>query len=271
MQGRFVADGSPKLSEVQSAQRQGRKNKERQFQMESDEENNTIVMILKNKSLFIGTEFGILTVVEFGGASIKAGPVPAFQRRLPSRPAITKRRRHHRAIFSSWRARSSRPMSATIPSRPANCPAMIKSVHATLGGLSGGAGAETLTSQKPAVTDQEIDHARIHRLPGRRQEAEDAQALSALALRALAGGLSREMGPARRLSDGRAELRRAALGIRQEDRAGPLLAAVEEPQAGVIHTGLNSRHAEVHREAVPRSTHCRDVILRGPAAPGTSG
>jgi predicted transcriptional regulator len=30
-------------------------------------------------------------------------------------------------------------------------PAMIKSVHATLGGLSGGPGAELLTSQKPAV------------------------------------------------------------------------------------------------------------------------
>jgi predicted transcriptional regulator len=28
---------------------------------------------------------------------------------------------------------------------------MIKSVHATLGGLSGGAGAELLTAQKPAV------------------------------------------------------------------------------------------------------------------------
>ncbi len=30
-------------------------------------------------------------------------------------------------------------------------PGMIKSVHATLGGLTGGAGAELLTSQKPAV------------------------------------------------------------------------------------------------------------------------
>jgi predicted transcriptional regulator len=31
-------------------------------------------------------------------------------------------------------------------------PGMIKSVHATLGGLSGGAAAELLTAQKPAVT-----------------------------------------------------------------------------------------------------------------------
>jgi predicted transcriptional regulator len=30
-------------------------------------------------------------------------------------------------------------------------PAMIKSIHATLGGLSGGGGSDTLTSQKPAV------------------------------------------------------------------------------------------------------------------------
>src|ERR1700733_3226696 len=36
-------------------------------------------------------------------------------------------------------------------------------------------------------------------------------------------------------------------------------------------TNLNSRHAEVHREAVPRSTHHSDVILRGPPITGTSG
>jgi predicted transcriptional regulator len=30
-------------------------------------------------------------------------------------------------------------------------PAMIKSIHATLGGLSGGGGSDSLTSQKPAV------------------------------------------------------------------------------------------------------------------------
>jgi hypothetical protein len=38
-----------------------------------------------------------------------------------------------------------------------------------------------------------------------------------------------------------------------------------------IKIPFSSRHAEVHRAAVPRSTHGAHVILRGPAVPGTSG
>src|SRR6185312_6775014 len=59
----------------------------------------------------------------------------------------------------------------------------------------------------------------ISDLSGRRQEAEDAEALSALTLRLVARPVSHEVGPSGRLSDGGVELCGAALGIRQEDRA----------------------------------------------------
>ena len=76
-------------------------------------------------------------------------------------------------------------------------------------------------TQKPAVGVKKSVTPGIHRLPGRRKEAENAEALSALPLQPDAGRISGEVGPARRLSDGRAELRRAAFGIREEDRPWP--------------------------------------------------
>jgi hypothetical protein len=58
--------------------------------------------------------------------------------------------------------------------------------------------------------DPLVDQARLHRLPGGREEAEDAQAASDDPLSDDAGRISAEMGPQRRLSDGRAQLCRAA-------------------------------------------------------------
>ena len=106
-------------------------------------------------------------------------------------------------------------------------PHMIKSIHSTLGGLSSGIPGDVATTQKPAVPVKKSITPGICDLPGRRQETQNAEALSALALRALAGGLSREMGPARRLSDGRAELCGATFRIRQENRSRPNCARQE--------------------------------------------
>ena len=104
------------------------------------------------------------------------------------------------------------------PVAAADLPALIKSVHATLGGFSG---AENGAPARAAGrAGEEIGDARLHRLPGRRQETENAQALSARALWPDAGRLSRQMEPARRLSDDGAQLCRQAQRIRQADRAG---------------------------------------------------
>ena len=56
-------------------------------------------------------------------------------------------------------------------------PGVIKSVHATLGGIQAATGARLRASAGRA--GEEIRDARLHRLPGRRQETEDAEALSA--------------------------------------------------------------------------------------------
>src|SRR3546814_6313484 len=67
-------------------------------------------------------------------------------------------------------------------------------------------------------SDLEVGHARVHHLTRRRQAAEDAEASSSHHLRHAARGVSGEVGPSRQLSDGGAELRAAAFGVRQEDR-----------------------------------------------------
>ena len=76
------------------------------------------------------------------------------------------------------------------------------------------------TNQKPARADQEVDYARFHHLPRRRQKAQNAQALSAHALQDDAGRISREMESAARLSHRSAELRGAAFGIRRQRKIG---------------------------------------------------
>ena len=100
-------------------------------------------------------------------------------------------------------------------------PAMIRSVHATLGGLTGSSAIDAVTTQKPAVPVKKSITPELSGLPRRRQEAEDAQALSAFALWLVARSVPHEMGPSCGLSDGRVELCSAALRVRQEDRTGP--------------------------------------------------
>ena len=116
-------------------------------------------------------------------------------------------------------------VSAYVSNNPlpvAEVPAMIKSVHGTLRWFDRRTPqSEPVDRAKTCGAGQALGHAGLHRLPGRRQKTEDAEALSAFQLQYDAGRIPLEMGIAGRLSDGRTELRRAAFGIRQEDRSGP--------------------------------------------------
>src|SRR5262249_49114417 len=60
-----------------------------------------------------------------------------------------------------------------------------------------------------------------------RQTAEDAQALPEIALRHEPRGIPPQMGPAARLPDGGARLRRPPVRLRQADRPGPGREAAE--------------------------------------------
>ena len=93
---------------------------------------------------------------------------------------------------------------------PAALPDLIRTVHGSLSGLSGAAAAAPREKQKPAVPIS-LGTAGLHCLPGRRDAAEDAEALPAHAVRAVAGRVSSQMGPAGRLSHGRASLCRATV------------------------------------------------------------
>ena len=84
-------------------------------------------------------------------------------------------------------------------------PEVIRTVHQTLSSVGLG---------------EALDHARLHRLPGRRQEAQDAEAPPALGLRLESQRVPGKMGAARGLPHGGPELRQATLRIRQENRFG---------------------------------------------------
>src|SRR5437868_11715984 len=109
-------------------------------------------MILKNKSLFIDAELGILAVL-IRPACILPGQVlctTAFQEE-----AAIKTSTHETPTgpSSDLLKLASEIVAAYVSNNPvpaSELPSMIKSVHATLGGLTTGAGAELLTSQKPA-------------------------------------------------------------------------------------------------------------------------
>ena len=68
---------------------------------------------------------------------------------------------------------------------------------------------------------EEVDDARLHRLSRGRQEVQIAQAPSAHAIQHDAGAVSREVGSAGGLSDGRAELCGGAFAARQADGTRP--------------------------------------------------
>ena len=100
-------------------------------------------------------------------------------------------------------------------------PKLIADVHLALRGLRSETALPIVEELKPAVAVQEIGRARLHHLPRRRQEVQVAEAPSAHALRSVARGISREVGPAARLSDGRAQLLGDPLAPRQGQRPRP--------------------------------------------------
>src|SRR4029079_9600788 len=68
---------------------------------------------------------------------------------------------------------------------------------------------------------EEVGSRRLHRLLGRREEVQVAEAALDDPLRVDARPVWREVGPRFQLSDGGAELRAGAFAARQEDGAGP--------------------------------------------------
>ncbi len=127
-------------------------------------------------------------------------------------------------------------VSAYVSNNPvpaADLPNMIRSVHATLGGLSSdGLGEGIPGGHKPAVPvkksitpDYVICLEDGKKLKMLKRYLRSRYDLSPEEYRS-------EMGPARRLSDGRAELRGQAFRIRQEDRLGPLSRCAREAPRG---------------------------------------
>ena len=101
--------------------------------------------------------------------------------------------------------------------RVATFPALIQNVHGALIQL-GQAAPEPEVEAGAGGFGPLFGQARLHRLPRRRQEAEDAQAPPDDALSDDPRAVSRQVEPAGRLSDGRAQLCRAAPHAGQEDR-----------------------------------------------------
>src|SRR5215469_4932051 len=80
--------------------------------------------------------------------------------------------------------------------------------------------ATSAGSAETGGAGQKIRYRGIPDLSGGRQKAQDAETASAVNLQPDAGRIPSQMGASTRLPDGGAKLRRAALGIRQEDRVG---------------------------------------------------
>ena len=108
-----------------------------------------------------------------------------------------------------------------------------------------------------------VRHARVHRLPGGRQEAEDAEAPPAHDLQHDAGRIPGAVGAAGRLSDGGAELRGAALGLRQADR--PRAKTAGGRKGGCAEGAIDTRPAR--RSAGPAT---RDSGARPAKRPGAA-
>src|SRR5581483_5034718 len=105
---------------------------------------------------------------------------------------------------------------------------------------------------------EEVGVPGLHRLPGGREEVQVAEAAPAHPLRPVAGRTPRQMGPAGRLSDGRAELRRRPLGARQED--GPRPAA--PPEVDPLALSFMTRPPRFRPAAVSFCGEARGPALR---------
>ena len=121
-------------------------------------------------------------------------------------------------------------------------PELIRSVHASLAG-AGKPPAAARGKTAAGGAAEEVGVPRLYHLPGGREETEDAQAASADQLRPDAGAVSREMGPAPRLPDGGAKLRREARRPRQVDRPRPQAEAAQAPTPAPRKAGRQRKAA----------------------------
>ncbi len=116
-------------------------------------------------------------------------------------------------------------------------PTLLKNIHSTLTSLSSGQ-TPTAEAMKPAVpVKKSVTPDYI--VSGRREAPQDAEALSSLALQANARRISNQVESPARLSDGRTQLRRTPLAIREEDRSR---AHKEE-----CHTGTKKADVGTHQ------------------------
>ena len=89
-------------------------------------------------------------------------------------------------------------------------------------------------AQDACRADQEVGVPGLHRLPRGREEAEDAEAASADQLRPEPGRVPGQVGPAARLSDGGAQLRRDASRLAKSIGLGRKPAAGSEPEVAKL-------------------------------------
>ncbi len=101
-------------------------------------------------------------------------------------------------------------------------PALIGEVFSALSRAGTGAVAAPVEPAKPAVSPKKsITPLGLSDLPGRREEVQVAQAPSADHVQHVPGAISREVGPCRRLSDGRSQLCRGAVSPREGNGPRP--------------------------------------------------
>ena len=118
--------------------------------------------------------------------------------------------------------------------------------------------------QDPAVSIRSSIKPDYHRLPGRREETEDAQAASDDALQHDPRRLSPQMGARRRLSDGRAQLCRTAADARQVDRARDQAGQAQSKISGPMHAGRSARCMPSLQSHAPNDRHRAALRRQGP-------
>jgi hypothetical protein len=149
-------------------------------------------------------------------------------------------------------------VSAFVSNNPVTAgeiPALINQVHSALLRVSSGGKDPAAEPLKPAVSVKRsvapdyVGRARLHRLPGGRQEIQIAQASSAHAIQHDAGAISRKMGAAGGLSDGGAELCRGAFQACQGHGARPAA-----PPGEIIFRWMSqSAHSRIQSRVYPKS------------------
>ena len=122
--------------------------------------------------------------------------------------------------------------------------ALISQVHSALSRVSSGQ-SELARAAQARDFGQEVDHARPHRLSGRRQEIQVAQAPSAHAIPHDARAIPRQMGACRRIIRWWRQLRRGPLAACQAD--GPRPAAPAPQVAPPVKPKISAIAIRPHR------------------------